>query len=189
MKNAAMWRQPARAGAFALLTAMLASCASLVGPRQLDVPLSRLQQGLDQRFPLHERVLDMFQVQLAHPQLSIPAGGDRVAVSMDASVAPPFMRQAWRGNLALSGRLEVDASRNAVFIRDARVDRFTVDGLNLAAQPHLANIANLITGQFTRDMPLYRFRPEDLRYAGMQFAPIAIVTQPSGLVVTFAPAR
>ncbi len=189
MKNAAIWRLPVRVGALALLGTMLASCASLVGPRQLDLPLSRLQQGLDQRFPLHDRVLDMFQVQLTRPKLSIPAGADRVAVSMDASVEPPFMRQAWRGDLALSGRLEVDASRNAVFIRDARVDRFTVDGVNLAGQPHLANIANLIAGQFTRDMPLYRFRPEDLRYAGVQFVPIAITTKPSGLTVTFEPAR
>ncbi len=39
------------------------------------------------------------------------------------------------------------------------------------------------------DMPLYHFRPEDLRYAGVQFVPTRISASARGLVVAVEPVR
>jgi hypothetical protein len=169
--------------------AMLAGCASIVGPREIEVPLSRLQESLDRRFPVQKRVLEIFNAELTRPQLSILADDGRVALSVDTSFAPAFSRKSWRGRMMLSGRLEVDATRNAIFMRDARVDQFVVDGIDEAQQRRLGAVANVLMDELTRDVPVYRFRPEDIRYAGMQFMPTRIVTTPRALMVTIEPAK
>jgi hypothetical protein len=168
---------------------LLAGCAGLLGPRQVDLPLYKLQAGLDKRFPFNNRILELFDIELTRPQLSIQAGSDRLALSMDASVSPPFTSQSWRGSLALSGRLVLDTSRNAVFLQDARVEHFDVEGIDGSRQRQVIKVGNVLMDRLVRDTPLYTFRPDDLRYGGVQFVPTRISTTSSGLQVTVEPAR
>lgn len=179
-----------RRGALGLLAcAALASCASLVGPRQIEIPLAKLQAGLDRRFPLNNRLLELFDIELTRPQLRLQAGSDRVALTMDALVAPPFLKQSWHGSLALSGRLVVDAARGAVLISDAHVDQFAVDGVDEARQRQFGKVANVLMSKVVRDVPVYSFRMDDLRYAGVQFVPTRISSSADALLVTVEPAR
>ena len=175
--------------ALALLAATVAGCASLIGPRQIEVPAARLQQSLERRFPLHNRVLELLDIELSRPQLTLVPGQDRVALTMDASVSPPFLKQSWSGSMTFSGRLAVDAARGAVFINDARIDSVHVDGVDEARQRQFAKVANLTMDKLVRDVPIYSFRPEDLRYGGVQFTPTRIATSANALVVTVEPAR
>jgi hypothetical protein len=108
---------------------------------------------------------------------------------MDALVAPAFLRQSWRGSLVLSGRLYVDAARGAVLMAEPQVDRFTIDGVDDARQRQFAKVASLLMEKVASDVPLYHFRPEDLRYGGMQFVPTRITTTARGLRVFVEPAR
>jgi hypothetical protein len=167
---------------------MLASCASLIGPRDVEIPLQKLQDGIERRFPLNNRVLELLDIRLSRPQLSLP-GADRVALGVEAYVAPPFTSQAWTGSMALSGRLYLDAQRGAVLMDETRVDRFVIDGMDEARQRQLAKVAGVLVGKVVREVPVYTFRPEDLRYAGVQFLPTRITTTPRALVVTLEPQR
>lgn len=168
---------------------LLASCANLVGPRRIELPQARLQAGLERRFPLHNRMLQLFDVQLTGPQLTILPENDRVALSLDVLVAPPFLRQSWHGSMALSGRLVLDAPRNAVFLTDTHLDRFEVEGIDAERTRELAHAADLLVNQLVRDVAVYSFHPEDLRYAGIQFVPTRLETRPGALVVTLEPAH
>ena len=172
-----------------LACGLLSSCASLIGPRQLELPLARLQQGLEQRFPLNNRVMSLLDLQLSRPHLTLLPDTNRVALRLEASIAPPFIKQSWRGDLTLSGHLVVDAARNAVFLREASIDRLTLDGVDDAGRRQFAKAASLVADQIIRDLPLYSFRPEDLRYAGVQFIPTGIVARPGALVVNFEPVK
>ncbi len=175
--------------AIALACAALASCASLVGQRQIEIPLDKLQAGIDRRFPVDDRVLELFDIRLSRPQLMLRAGSDRVALRMAAYVAPPFLRQSWRGSLALSGRLVVDAARGAVLITEPRVDTFAIDGVDEARQRQFGRVANVLMNKVIRDVPVYSFRMDDLRYAGVQFVPTRITATADALLVTVEPAR
>ena len=104
-------------------------------------------------------------------------------------MTPPFSRSSWRGKLALSGRLYIDQARNAVLMGEPRVDRFIVDGVDDSRQRQLAKVANVLMEQVVADVPLYQFRPEDLRYGGVQFVPTRIATTPRGLLVSVEPAH
>ena len=168
---------------------LLASCAGLVGPRQVELPLARLQEGLDRRFPVDNRILSLFDIQLSRPQLTILPDTDRVALTVDASVAPPFTRHSWNGSLTLSGHLTMDAARSAIYISEVEIERFVLDGVDEGRRRQLAKAANVIMDNLVREMPLHRFHPDDLRFAGVQFVPTHIATTPTGLIVTVEMAK
>ena len=173
----------------AIACATLASCSTLIGPRDVNVSLAKMQQGLERRFPIDKRVLSVLDVKLTHPQLTLQPERERVALSIDASVTPPFIRQNWRGNLALSGRLVLDTQRNAVYLSEASVDRVNIDGMDESQQRQFAKVASLVADQLMHETPIYTFKPDELRYAGVQFVPTRIQTTGNGLTVTFEPVK
>jgi len=167
---------------------LLASCAGLIGPRDVEVPVSRLQQGLERRFPYNQRYLGLFDVTAVNPRLAMQPEQNRIATSLDLSVAPVLaLGRGIRGSLTVSGVPRVDMSRGVLLLGDPRVDELRIPGLDQAFGGQLANIASFLAAQLLGDLPVYSFSSSDLRYAGVQFAPQKIVTQPDRLVVTFAP--
>jgi hypothetical protein len=171
------------------VAALLSSCAGLSGPRQVEIPLEKLQANLGKRFPVRHRALSVFDIQVANPLITTLRENDRIALSADLTVSPILVRQSWRGSLGISGRLVVDNVRNAVFLSDAQVDRFAVDGMGESQQRQVAGAANILADKLIRDVPVYSYKPEDLRFAGIQFVPVAIRTTPSALVLVIEPAR
>lgn len=178
-----------RLAATLVACSLLVSCASVFGPRQVELPLYKLQAGMERRFPLNNRVLELFEIQLTRPQLALLPETNRVALTMDASVAPPFLKKSWVGTMAMSGRLYVDAARGAVMMAEPRVDQVAIDGMDSSGQRQVTKVANLLVDQLVRDTPVYSFRPEDLRYAGVQFVPTRITAARNALVVTLEPVR
>ena len=179
----------AKFAAPAMLVVLLAACATLIGPRQVELPQERLQRDLDRKFPVHHRVLGVFDVELSQPRLAVLADNNRVALSFDLTVTPLLARQAWHGGMAISGRVRVDSPRNAIYIADAHVDRFVLDNMDEGKQNQLASVANLLSDKLVKDVPVHTFKPEELRYAGVQFVLTGIDTRPGGLVANLQPAQ
>jgi len=167
---------------------LLSSCASMLGPREVDLPLSKLQASLDRRFPMDNRLLELFDVRLSRPQLAVHAG-DRLSLTVDASVAQSFLRHPLAGSLAFSGRLYIDQARSGVYMAEPRIERFEINGLDASVQRQLARAANGVMDKVVLDIPVYTFRSEDLRYAGVQYVPTRIVTTANGLRVSLEPAQ
>ena len=172
----------------AFIAAFLSGCAGLAGPREVNLPLAKLQAGVERRFPLQHKMLELFDIELTHPQLSLTDNG-RVGLALDALVAPPFVRQSWRGSVGLSGRLFIDVANNAVMMAEPQLDRFTIDGVNGAQLQQLTKVANVLVRKVGVDTPVYQFKLEELRYAGIQFVPTNIRTTASGLTVTLEPVK
>ncbi len=168
---------------------LLASCASISGPRRVELSQAKLQAGLERRFPLRNRLLELFDVQLTRPEVAILPDSDRVALTLDLSVSPPFLRQTWAGAMTLSGHLYIDAARSGVFMADAHVDRFDIQGMDSGHARDLGRAADVLMNQLVRDVAIYSFRMDDLRYAGIQFVPTRLDTVPGALVVTLEPVR
>jgi hypothetical protein len=166
--------------------ALLASCASILGPREVDLPLYKLQASIDRRFPMDNRLLELFDVRLSRPQLNV-LPGDRVSLTVDASVAQSFLRNPLSGTLAFSGRLYVDQARSAVYLAEPRLERFAVSGIDESVQRQLSRAANGLLGRAMLDIPVYSFRMDELRYAGVQYVPTRIATTANGLRVSLEP--
>jgi hypothetical protein len=171
------------------LTLLLASCASLLGPRDVEVPLSTLQDAVSRKFPFNSRYLELLDINVSNPRIAMQPESNRVLTSMDVSFAPPFMNRSWNGNFAVSGRLRFDAARNAIVMAEPHVEKFAVDGLDMPYAAQLVKIGRVLTEELLQDVPLYTFRPDDLHRAGTYFTPSRISTTARGLVVTLVPAR
>jgi hypothetical protein len=167
--------------------AALTSCASILGPREVDIPLPKLQASLDRRFPIDDRLLELFDLHLSRPQLAV-LPGDRVALTVDASVAQSFLRTPLGGTLAFSGRLVVDQAKSGVYLAEPRLERFAINGLDESVGRQLARAANVVLERAILDIPVYSFRMDELRYAGVQYIPTHIATTANGLRVSLEPA-
>jgi hypothetical protein len=64
-----------------------------------------------------------------------------------------------------------------------------MDNLGEGKQNQLASVANLLSDNIVKDVPVHSFRPEELRYAGVQFVLTGIDTRPGGLVANLQPAK
>jgi len=172
----------------AAVTVLMAGCATFAGPRDYDVPLAKLQRNIDRRFPIEHRALAVFDLRLVQPRLAtLP--NERIALTALLSVSSPLMRQEYTGTISLSGRLNIDASRNAVMLADTRLEDFTLDGLDERTQRQVSGAARVLANNLARETPIYTWRPEELRYAGIQFVPTAIRTSSNGLSIHLEPMR
>lgn len=172
-----------------LVIAVLAGCAGLLGPRTVEVPLQRLQASVDRKFPINQRLFELINLKLSDPKVALLADSNRVRVTMDASVAPIFTSRVWRGNFTLSGRLQIDPARRAVLLTEPQFENIVLDGIDPTVSAQVARGADTLAAQILRDTPLYTFAADDFRYGGTRFVPTNIVTNATGLVVTFAPAN
>lgn len=175
--------------AMSLVTALLGGCAGLLGPRSVEVPLQRLQASIERKFPFDQRALELIDIRLSNPRLTLQADSNRVSATIDASVQPLFTSRVWRGNFTLSGLLQLDPARRAIMLAQPQIDQIAFDGLEPVLAAQVARGGGLLIAQLLRDMPLYTFGAEDFRYGGAHFLPTNITTNSRGIVVTFEPVK
>ena len=185
-----MRRMPhlARLSSGMLCLVLLTSCATLSGPREVDVPLSVLQTGLAKRFPLDQKVLEMFRLQLSEPKLTTQADSGRLLIHLGLAVSTPLTRQPWQGQLALSGRLAMDTEQNAILLRDAQIEQLDVPGMEASRDQLLGKVADFAARHILDGAVLYRFELQDLRYLGTNYRPVSIEPTDQGLRIRFEPA-
>ena len=182
-------KRPIVAGMFLGLTLLISACAGLLGQRNVEVPLAQLQEHLANRFPFNSRYLEIFDVHLSNPKLSLQPDTNRVVTTIDASIFPSFLNQPWNGSFTLSGRLAVDAERRALILAEPRMENLDLAGLDNRYAKQALRIGGLLAEEVLRNVPLYTFTEDKFRYAGTNFMPTEIATRHNGLVVTFEPVK
>jgi hypothetical protein len=172
-----------------LLTMLLSSCAALIGPRDVEFPLSKMHQSLDKRLPFSQRYMTLFDVTASQAKLTLPLGQDRLSIDTDVTVALPLLGKSWSGKMQISGVLALDNLHNAVILTAPRLGQLGFQGVDKNYAAQVAQIGNFLAAQMLDKVPLYTFKPEDLRYAGVTFMPTKIGTKPESLVITFEPVK
>ena len=174
----------------ALAVLLVTGCAALIGPREVEVTQARLQEGLERRFPFSQRYLGLFDVSAVNPRLALLPEQNRISAAMDLALTPVLAPgSGLRGSLTVSGVPRVDAARGVLLLDQARVDQLNIAGLDLALNFQLAGVASFLAQNLLGDLPVHTFAPGTLRYAGVSYAPLKIVTRSDRLVVTFAPVK
>ena len=167
----------------------LSACASLLGPRDVEFPLAKLQASLNNKFPFNNRYLALFDVNVSKPKLALQPDTNRVVTTMDASIAPPFMQSAWQGSFTISSALQFDAARNAIVLVDPRMEKMEMAGIDPGYSRQIAKLGGLLAEEILNGATLYTVPPEQLRYAGVSFLPSKISARSDSLVVTFDPVK
>ena len=169
--------------------ALLNGCAGLIGPREIDVPLSRLQNDINRRFPVNNRYLDVFDITLAQPRLSLDPVQNRVVFDLEVAIAPPLTSKRLSAALALSGGLRIDNARHALMLTDPKVEKLQVDGVDQVYSRQFSKLGSFIADRIFRETPVLRFKDEELRVAGVQFVPTAINVRQQSLVISVEPVK
>lgn len=144
---------------------------------------AQLQAYVATRFPVRGTLGAMIDVTLNHPVLTLRVADNRLVLNARARLASPFMPQALAGVLSVAGRLAYDAPTRSIVVHDLRVEKadFGAAGAPYAQQIDAA--ADFVVSQLLENAAVYTFKPEELSFAGVQFAPGAMTVTPAGLRV------
>lgn len=160
----------------------LASCG-LVG-NEYTFSQSQLQAALERKFPFNERVMQLFDIQLANPRLSLDPQRNRVAIAFDATLDNRlFFREAMTGRFALDSGLRYDADTRSLVLQDPEVKQFDVAGLPSQYARQLNALGGILAEQLLQGYPLYTFKPDELKFAGARVEPGTITVLPDGINV------
>ena len=163
-------------------TGWLAACAGL--GNEYTFSQAQLQSALERKFPFSKRYMELFDVQLTNPQLVLDAARNRVTVQFDAAIDNRlFFRQPLNGRFALDSALRYDPASHSLVLQDPEVKQFDVQGLPGQYSRQLNALGGILAEQLLQGYPLYTFKPEQLRYAGMQVEPGTITVLPDGINV------
>jgi len=183
------WQRQALLALSVLMLALLSGCASLLPPQEIEIPLSRLQQSVQKKFPYAERYFGLLDVTLSNPVLSTRPAADRLLIALDAQVLPPLMKTPWQGELLVSGVLRIDAARRAVLLTEPRLENIKLDAATGSYTSRLARLGTQLAEDLIGETVLYTFAPDAFVVAGQRFVPTSITTRKDSLVVSFEPAK
>lgn len=176
-----------------LLILLLSGCASMLPAQEVEVPLSRLQREIDKRFPVNNRYLELFDVTLSQPKLSLDPANDRLVAAFDAAVLPPMAKKPLETRLQVSGNLRIDPKRRAIVLVDPRLDSLGAlagNGTGTGTgQGKLGQLGVLLAEELLNNTVLYTFAPDAFTVMGQRFNPTRIMTRRNSLVVSFEPAN
>ena len=183
------WQRQALLALSLLTLTLLSGCASLLPPQEIEIPLSRLQQSVQKKFPYAERYFGLLDVTLSNPVLSTRPAADRLLIALDAQVLPPLMKTPWQGELLVSGVLRIDAARRAVLLTEPRLENIKLDAATGSYTSRLARLGTQLAEDLIGETVLYTFAPDAFVVAGQRFIPTGITTRKDSLVVSFEPAK
>lgn len=180
----------ARAAAAAVLlgAGLLAGCSMLDGPRTVTLSEGELQQRVERAFPVERRVLEVVDVSLGTPRLTLLPERNRIAAELTVAARERVLGGRWSGQLAFDAALRWDAADQTLRLSEVRVDRFTLDGSG-GGRPAAERLAAVLAEQVLENRPIYRLTPDRaarLEQAGVMPGRVAVTRR--GVEVTLQPA-
>lgn len=173
----------------ALPALLLAGCAGLGGPRTITLSEADIARRLEREFPMERRMLEVFDVRVESPRVTLLPERNRLAADLGLVAAERLLGRRYGGRLSVEGALRYDAAMQAVRLADVRVDSLRFDGIAGAPVPPVVErVGALLAEQLLDGLPIYRFRPEDLQRAqaqGLRPGDIAITGR--GVELTLVP--
>ena len=178
----------------ASIVAVLAACAlQTPPPKTIVVSEARLAQLISAQFPFHNQMLEVLDVEVSAPRVTLDPLNNRINTSLNLrvegnSIVGLFSGKEYRGSIDLSYGLRFEPSDSSVRLNDVRVYKLSVEGAPEILQRRIERLGAPLAQQLLKDYLLYKLRPEDLRAAqGWGYAPGTFRIDPAGLSITLDP--
>jgi len=164
-------------------------CGALVTPTSWTVPEAELQRLLTRDFPQQRRVLEIVDVDIGLPALTLLPASNRLATLTPVSARERLFGGRWQGRLGVEAGLRWRSDDASVRLADVRMTALEPsDGSVLPPQSRA--IATALAELMLRDRALYRVPAERLarlREHGVEPASLDVTAQ--GLVIGLKPLR
>ncbi len=186
----------------------LAGCGHVGAPSRITLDEAELQRQLAARFPLEQRLLELFEVRASSPQLRLLPARNRLAAVLDLQARERILALRTQGRLNFESALRWDNREKAVRLDQVRVLDFVLDAPSGPAAPPPAGsvqtaaataadsgrrtagerVAAALAERVLEGLVLYRLPAEkqaQMAQAGVR--PSALNITRSGLEITFEP--
>jgi len=177
------------AGATGLASALaLAACASLIGPRTIEIPKEELLSKLGQRFPVTQRVMNLLDISVSAPSLDLLPDTNRVAASIPLVAHEMLGGRDHPGRIKLSFGLRYEPQDLSVRLTGVKIEQVDVDGLPALFQQGLTRLGAAVAEERLQDQAVHHFKPDDLRSAdrmGYEVGEIRVTA--TGLAIKLTP--
>jgi Protein of unknown function (DUF1439) len=171
-------------------TSWLAGCAQLAGPRVMTLSEADFARMIGKQFPFDRRLLEVLDVRVAAPQLTLLPATNRIGTALEVQTSDRLFGKTYRGRIDMDYALRYDDAEQAIRLTQVRVGRLEVEGLPVQLQAAFDRLGPILAEQVLKDLPIYRFKPEDLRGAqGLGYKPGAVTVTARGVEITLVPAR
>ncbi|MBP6709895.1 MAG: DUF1439 domain-containing protein [Propionivibrio sp.] len=174
--------------------ALLSSCATLPPPpKTISVTEARLAQLISSQFPFNSEMLEVLDVVVSTPRISLDPLNNRINTALDIDVAGNsilglFTSKTYKGALDLSYGLRFEPRDATVRLTDVRVHRLDIDGTPSVMRRSIEKLGTPLAQKLLKDYVLYKVRPEDLQAAqGWGYMPGAFKVEATGLSLTLDP--
>lgn len=174
-----------------LCTLCLAACCNLGAPQKLVLSEPELQRLLQGRFPVEQRLLELFEVRATSPQLRLLPDRNRLHAALDLQARDRILFGTFNGRLDFDTALRWEAADQTVRLDQVRVQDFVLLDAPTPAGARrnvTERVAAALAERVLEGLVLYRLPAEkaaQLDKAGVQ--PAALMVTSSGLEITFAP--
>jgi hypothetical protein len=173
------------AGAAAALA--LTGCAGLFGPPVITLTQADIEGLLQRQFPLERRLLEVFEVSVARPQVRLLPDRNRLAAVIDVQVRDRLLGGSWTAQLAFDAMLRWEPRDQTLRLAQVRVQDLVL-GPGAPVRSVAERIAALLVEGMLEGQMLYRLAPEraaELRRRGLQ--PGTVEVGARGVEITFVP--
>lgn len=161
----------------------MAGCAAAfsLAPDHVTFSRGEIQHAVDRKFPYQRQVGQLADVVFSNPLVSLMPDENRVAVQVDAHLGSALLQVPVDGSFTVSGQLVYDPARNAIVLHAPAVDNANFSGNAQLLIQQFGGTVGLLVADLLNDYPVYTFKPGQLDFAGMHYAPGAITVQDNGI--------
>lgn len=174
--------------AMAVMTLCTAGCASLLGPRNVDISREELLSKLATQFPMRKQLAEVFEIEANTPRLTLYPDANRVAAEFDVAAKDRLFGRSYQGAVGVSFGLRYEGKDQTIRLHGVKVERVHLDGLPNGAQRQLSKLGAWLAEDGLQNFVIHRVKPEDLRSAdrlGYQVNDLRITAE--GLRISLTP--
>lgn len=165
---------------------ILTACA-VMGDRTVNITEAQIQEKLNEKLSVPFSLLKVFDVNLSNSLVKFDAASGRMQTSFDTNLASPFLKETLAGKLAISGKLRFDAASQSIVLDAPKVENVEIQGLAGKESEFVSAFAKNVGEKMLEGMVLYKVKPEDLAFAGTQYAPKDMQVTNQGLQIRLSP--
>ena len=140
-------------------------CASLLGPRSLELSREDIQHKLDQKFPINKQVFGYLDITASRPQLTLLPDSNRLVAQVDLRLNDTLARREHVGMFKASFGLRYMPSDQTIRLNDVRLDELAMPTLPPQLFDALQQMGQMAARNLLQDFVIKRLQPEDMRQA------------------------
>lgn len=150
---------------FTMATALaigLAGCATLMGPRTVEISREQLLAKLSKQFPMRKTLAEIFEVEAQAPRLQLNPDANRVASEFDIKATDRLFGRSYQGTVGVSFGMRYEAQDRTIRLNQVTIDKLAIAGLSEATQQQWTKLGAMLAQEKLQDYPIHQFKPEDL---------------------------